>query len=158
MKKNILVGLSIFLLFFISLTIIFIVRANRPLAQAKREAIAIAEKQTSLKEVDNFYWYNREETFYTVAGRDKDNQQLLVVIPKNGGKIKVIEQSEGLTEYEAIQAVSDKEKHYKMTRVNFGILDNEPIWEILAENENGSLNYYSVSFDSGRIMRTVENV
>lgn len=158
MKNKLLVGISILLLFFISLTIIFMIRANRPIAQAEKEAVAIAKKHSTLKEVDKFYWYNREKTYYTVAGRDKKENPIFVVIPKDGGSLKTINQADGLTEYEAIQVVTKKGQPYKMTRVNFGMLKNEPIWEILAEKEDGSLCYYSVSFDSGRIVTTVENV
>lgn len=158
MKQKLLIGLSIILLFFISLSIIFVVRANRPMAKAEKEAIGIALNSSSLTKAEKFYWYNREETIYTVAGLDKDKEAILVVIPQKGKELKTFKQSDGLTETEAINIVSKQGEPGKLLRINFGLLDDNPIWEIVGEDETGALSYYSVSFTTGDIITTVKNV
>lgn len=158
MKQKILMGVSVFLLLFISISIIFVIKAHRPIGQAKKEAVAIAKKHSSLVQADDFYWYNRDETFYTVAGRDKSGAPLLVVVPKKGETINTYKQSDGLTKDEAIAVVTEKGNAHKVTRINFGLLEDEPIWEVLTEDENGAISYYSVSFETGEIITIVKNV
>ncbi|QIL46505.1 DUF5590 domain-containing protein [Vagococcus coleopterorum] len=158
MKNKILAGTSLFLLFFICLSLIFLIRSNRPMEQAQSEAEAIAKKQAGVEKTDKFYWYNRDETYFTILGRDKDGEQLLVVIPKTGDPVTVVKQKDGLSEFDAVQVVAKEMKPHKMTRINFGILDNQPIWEIVAANEKGELSYYSVDFKTGSIVKTIKNV
>ena len=57
--------------------------------QARNEAIEIAQKYTDLKEVDQFYWFNRRSSFSLVGTDDKENK-IVVIIPKSGEKVSVL--------------------------------------------------------------------
>lgn len=158
MKQKLLIGLSLFLLFFISLSVIFVLRANQPMAKAEKKAIGIALQRSPLKKAEKFYWYNREATIYTVAGRDKSNEEILVVVPQKGKTLRLFKQADGLSEQEALKVVSNKVESGKLLRINFGLLNEEPIWEVVGEDDTGAVSYYSVSFATGDIITTVKNV
>lgn len=43
--------------------------ANHPRAAAQKQATAMAKKYAGLKSTSGFYIYNRDQTYYTVAGK-----------------------------------------------------------------------------------------
>ncbi len=61
---------------------IFYLRSSRPMRQARNEAIEIAERYTDLAEVEQFYWFTREETSFSIVGKDTNNNEIVVIIPK----------------------------------------------------------------------------
>ncbi|MGN1280115.1 MAG: DUF5590 domain-containing protein, partial [Limosilactobacillus sp.] len=62
--------------------------SNQPRAAARRQAIQLAEKYGHLQDPQKFYIYNRESTFYTVAGKNQQGQPILVIVPQKGGNIR----------------------------------------------------------------------
>lgn len=58
-----LLGIVAFLLIIIVVATMIFIRSNRPMQQAKREAVQMAEKYADLKTVDQFYWFNRDKTY-----------------------------------------------------------------------------------------------
>lgn len=58
--------------------------------QARNEAIEIAQKYTDLKEVDQFYWFNRQASSFSLVGTDDKENKIVVIIPKSGEKVSVL--------------------------------------------------------------------
>ena len=69
-RVMILLGAIVFLLIVIIFSSIFYIRSTRPMRQARNEAIEIAQKYTDLKEVDQFYWFNRQASSFSLVGTD----------------------------------------------------------------------------------------
>lgn len=162
-KKNkfdrttkILLGVVIFLLAIIVFGIIFYLRANQPYTQAKREAVSIAEKYAKVDSVDEFYWYSREKTYFTVIGETSDNQNVIVVVPKSGDKVKIYDPNDGITANDAKQLVAKNHQNQTFRKINFGMYKNQPIWEVISDLNNGDLAYTLVSFSSGKEIKTVQ--
>lgn len=86
------------------------VLGNHPRAVAKRQAVQIAKKYAGLKKENAFYIYNREKTYYTVAGTNNKNQHILVIVPQKGGRVRVVKQSKGITKNQALTRVWQREK------------------------------------------------
>ena len=75
---------------------------NHPKAEAERQATTIAKRYANLKTRTDFYIYNRENTYYTVAGKNNKGQRILVIVPQKNGSVRVVKQSTGLTEQQAL--------------------------------------------------------
>ena len=96
-----LLGIVAFLLIIIVAATMIFIRSNRPMQQAKREAVQMAEKYADLKTVDQFYWFNRDKTYFTVTGESNSGEAIIVIVPESGEKIRVLNQKDGLTEQQA---------------------------------------------------------
>ncbi|WP_314059758.1 DUF5590 domain-containing protein [uncultured Vagococcus sp.] len=158
MRKKILIGVSLILATLIFSSIFFFVRANRPMSRAKKEAIEIAREHTDLERVDRFYWYTREESYFTLVGTDAKDKGIIVIIPQSGSKVTVLNQEDGLTEEEALQKVYEAENPNKVIKMNLGMHEGQPTWEVVAENAENSLDYYLVDFKTGEIVSSIKNI
>ena len=100
-KKNIIVGAIVILFLMIVSSYTIFYRSQQPMLQAQKEATAIAEENANIQKVQDFYWYNGSETYFTLAGIDGNNEELYVIIKKDGGETTVLNTAEVVTESEA---------------------------------------------------------
>ncbi|KFN90534.1 DUF5590 domain-containing protein [Tetragenococcus muriaticus] len=160
-KVTALFAISMVLLFIIFFSIIFYIRASRPMRQARQEAEEIAEEYANIDTVDDFYWFTREETYFTVMGRDEDDRALAVIVPQSGDRVTVEEQSEGLSEQEARQAVLQEHENETVEKASLGMVDDTPVWEVVTTDDNedtvGS-NYYLLQFQDGEEVKTLRDI
>lgn len=156
-NKILISAIAVLLLFIVFCTIVFI-RSNRPLSQAKKEAVAMAKKYTDLDTVDKFYWYNRDKVYFTVTGESDKGQDMIVIVPKSGDKIRVLSPKDGITEAEAKKQVTEAHKGESVTKVTIGIHDNEPVWEVVTQNTDGTLAYYLLSFAKGEEVKAIKDL
>lgn len=146
------------LLLVVLIVSIFYIRSTRPMRQARNEAIALAEKYTDLKEVDNFYWFTRESSSFSLTGKDNKGQPIVVLLPKSGEKIKVYSQEDGLTEDQVKQQINEKHPQETIQKANLGIYHDEPTWEVMTKNQQGDLQYYLVHFKDGKEVGVINNI
>ncbi|KAF1297597.1 peptidase [Enterococcus sp. JM4C] len=144
------------LLTIIVLTAVFYIRANRPMAQAKAEAVEIAEKYAQVKTVDQFYWFTRKETYFSVLGKDDKNHEVAVIISKSGDKVKVLNQKDGLSEQQAEQVVLRDHPGEAVVKRSLGIYENQPTWEIMTKDSQNQLTYYLLSFNDGKEIKSIK--
>jgi uncharacterized protein YpmB len=156
--NRVLLGLIIFLLTIIVLSSIFYLRADRPMAQAEKEAEAIAKKYADMEQVDHFYWFTRKQTYFSLIGKNKDDQEIAVIIPKSGEKVKILDASKGLSESEAKQKVSEKYSNITIQKANLGMFDDKPVWEVMGRDPEGALSYHLISFDSGEETNVIKDI
>lgn len=131
---------------------------NHPRAAARRQATQIAKKYAGLKKADAFYIYNREKTYYTVAGKNNKNQQVLVIVPQKGGNVRVVQQSKGITKNQALTKVWQKEKPEKVLKVAPGVFNNHVVWEVTYTNHQGNLCYDLLRFSNGQLVQQINNL
>lgn len=158
MKNRWKIILIILLSALILFSIIFYVRASRPASTAKREAVALAKKYADMEEVDRFYWFSRKKTYFSLVGKDNKKNNIVVIIPKSGEKVTVYNQSEGLTETQALKKVIDSDHPKTIKKITLGMYNDEAAWEIMTANKNGELSYYLISFKTGKTINIIKNI
>lgn len=131
---------------------------NHPRRAADRQALQIARKYANLKNQSAFYIYNREKTYYTVAGKNQSNQNILVIIPQKGGSVRVVKQANGITKNQALSRVWSREKPKKILKVAPGIFNNKTVWEVTYLNRHGKLCYDLLNFKSGHLVQQINNL
>ena len=150
--------LSIILLILVIIWAIYMI-AQAPYREAKNEAVQMAEKYAKVSNVDNFYIYNRNSTYYTVEGKNNDNQNVYVVIPKKGNRVNIYQTNKGITLKKAEKVVTDKYTPKKIEKTVFGMKDGKtPIWEVTYQNKNGELCFAQVGFKSGKVLQNIANL
>lgn len=155
--KKLIIRILVIVLIFAAIIIAFFYRASAPVRKDQKEVTKVAREYADLKTIDDYYIYVGNHTYYTVTGKNDKNQNVLVTIPKSEGKVIIQNQDNGLTEAEARKKVEDEFHPYHITKVEFGYYNNQPIWEITAQNEEKQLNYYTISFKDGRLINKIEN-
>lgn len=136
---------------------IFYMRAQAPVRQARSEAVALAKKKTALVHPQDFYWFNRKATYYTVAGTDKKGRHMYVIIsPK--GQILVTNAKDGISASRA-QAIVKKDRQARAIKhVALGVYDKKIAWEVTYTNKNGRLAYDLLTFKNGSLIKSIQNI
>ena len=157
-RVMILLGAIVFLLIVIIFSSIFYIRSTRPMRQARNEAIEIAQKYTDLKEVDQFYWFNRQASSFSLVGTDDKENKIVVIIPKSGEKVSVFKQSDGLTEEAARQLVAEQHPEETIQKATLGLFKEQAAWEIMTKDASGELHYYLLGFKDGKEINAINNI
>lgn len=131
---------------------------NHPKAEAERQATTIAKRYANLKTRTNFYIYNRENTYYTVAGKNNKGQRILVIVPQKNGSVRVVKQSTGLTEQQALAQVKSNEHPKRVLKAVPGIFNDKVVWEVTYLNSKGNLCYDLINFKTGSYVQQINNL
>lgn len=132
--------------------------ANHPKSAAQRQATQIARRYGHLTSTSNFYIFNREKTYYTVAGKTANGQQTLVIVPQNGGDVRVVKQSRGITDQDAINKVKNDKHPKKVMKAAPGLFNGRIVWEVTYVNNHGSMCYDLISFKNGKYVQQINNL
>ncbi len=131
---------------------------NHPKAEAERQATTIAKRYANLKTRTGFYIYNRENTYYTVAGKNNKGQRILVIVPQKNGSVRVVKQSTGLTEQQALAQVKSNEHPKRVLKAVPGIFNDKVVWEVTYLNSKGNLCYDLINFKTGSYVQQINNL
>ena len=131
---------------------------NHPKAEAERQATTIAKRYANLKTRTDFYIYNRENTYYTVAGKNNKGQRILVIVPQKNGSVRVVKQSTGLTEQQALAQVKSNEHPKRVLKAVPGIFNDKVVWEVTYLNSKGNLCYDLINFKTDSYVQQINNL
>lgn len=131
---------------------------NHPKAEAERQATTIAKRYANLKTRTDFYIYNRENTYYTVAGKNNKGQRILVIVPQKNGSVRIVKQSTGLTEQQALAQVKSNEHPKRVLKAVPGIFNDKVVWEVTYLNSKGNLCYDLINFKTGSYVQQINNL
>lgn len=157
MKKFLMTLLITMLLLILGVTAI-LTRSLSPYNQAQAETTEVATRRANLAEAEEFYWFNGDETFFTVTGTDTEGTPIIVIVQQDGGAIEVISQEDAITAYEAIEKTTDRESPQSILEARIGMYNDTPIWEVSFKQADGSLGYSIYTLTSGEWIRTIKNI
>lgn len=147
--------IGLVLILTIVLISLVLVQSASPMRKAKRQGINISKEIANIQTVDDFYWFTREKTYFTVVGVDNENTSKVVFIPQDGTEAIVMNSDKGVASNEAVQKVLDLKETKKIKKVSLGIYENQPVWEVVAANNDHGINYYLIDFVKGDIVDTI---
>lgn len=157
MKKFLTSVLFIMLLLIFGVTIV-LTRSLSPYNQAKAETAQLASQKANLSTAEDFYWFNGNETYFTITGLNSEGTPIVVIIQQDGGEMKIFNEEDTISKERAIQLTVQRETPHKVLEARIGQYKQSPIWEVSFEQENGSIGYASFSLTSGEWIRTVKNI
>lgn len=132
-------------------------QAQSPKETAEKNAVSFARKHAALKTETDFYLFNREKTYFTVAGTNSKKQKIYVIIAKKGGATKILQQKKGITEEDAV-SLAKKEKPKKILKTALGLWSNEPVWEVTYLNKSDNLCYILYAYKDGNTVKSIQNI
>lgn len=139
-------------------TFILYNRAKSPMVTAEKEAVSIAKKYANLDKESEFYRYNRDATYFTVAGTTKTKKKVYVIVAQKGGKVKVLSQSNGQSKNDILTYIWDKKNPSKILNIGLGIYKGVPAWEVSYLNKKKELCYETIQFSNGKTLKSIENI
>lgn len=129
-----------------------------PYQQLRSQAERIATNRADLKTVNGFWWYNRDKSYLSVAGRTQKNKSVYVVIQQKTGKVDILNQKSGITRQQAIQQATSANNPKKILNASLGKRGSEFVWDIGYLSKSGKLNYVTYSFRSGEQLNAIKNL
>ncbi|MEG0293991.1 cell wall elongation regulator TseB-like domain-containing protein [Enterococcus sp.] len=145
------------LLLIILITSLGYIRASRPMRQARAEAIELANQHVKLASVDQFYWFTREATYFSLVGEDAKGQEIVVIIPKSGEEILIKKQEEGITEEEAKGIVRTEYPNERIKKVTLGMYQEQIVWEVMTKVSEEE-HYYLLAFSDGALIKSIPSI
>ncbi|MEH6906868.1 cell wall elongation regulator TseB-like domain-containing protein [Neobacillus drentensis] len=133
-------------------------KSMNPINTAEKKAVALATKEISLKEIEDFHIYNGIETVNVIEGKSTKDEKIIVWIPEKSKQVFVRKAKDGLSREEAIQKLLQEKNPKKIISVRLGMEKNIPLWEIYYRSDNNLINYYYVHFDTGEWLKKIENL
>lgn len=149
---------SSILILMIILVGVILFQSASPMRKAKSQAIKISKNIANISEVEDFYWFTREKTYFTVVGVDKQNVEKVVFLPQDGTEAVVMNQSEGITNDDAIKKVLGKKETKRIKKTSLGMYEGVAVWEVVADSIDSGINYYLVDFKSGKIISDIKHI
>lgn len=146
------------LILFLVLLGIILFQSSSPMRKAKNQAIKISEEVANISKVEDFYWFTRDKTYFTVVGTDDKNEGKIVLLPQDGSEALVMNQKDGLTGDDAIQVVLDTKETKKIKKISLGMYDKKPVWEVVAIAKDNSLSYYLIDFKEGKMTNKMTDI
>lgn len=158
MKKWILTGLAILLAALLAVAGLYS-SALHPLKTARAQAEAKALDSNLLQSADEYYLYNGSASYSVVIGKDADGEKTVVFLPEKGNaEPTVMKWSDGISKEKAFNMVQEEARPKKVLGVRLGMEQDIPIWEISYLDENSTLNYMYIQFETGKWWRKIKNL
>ena len=132
--------------------------ALSPMKKAEQQSVTLAKKYAGLTNQTGFYWTNLNKTYYTVAGTNKKNQPIYVIVPQKGGQLRVLKQSEGLSRNTVLKRTWANKNPKKVLQAALGVFNNKPAWYVNYINQKGQLCYDTLNFKTGKSLQSIDNI
>lgn len=152
--RNLLIAILLILLIVWSVIAV----SNQPRNAAREQTISMAKKYAHLHSPGQFYIYNRESTYYAISGKNRQDQDIIVIVPQHGGKIRILKQSSGITAAKARAMTEANRKPQEILKVAPGIFNNKAVWEVTYRNQKGNLSYDLINFKTGQYVQNINNL
>lgn len=156
-RRSVLMIVCALLIVFLGATRLFYV-SQKPKLQAKDEAVSIAAEYVQFAKITDFYWFNTEKTFYSVAGVTENGQKLYAIVSPDTKEVTILQQDAVVNEQEA-RSIAKEAKHTDLIlEARLGMLEKEPVWEINYRMPNHRIGYYYISAKTGKWIKDIENI
>lgn len=148
------------ILMVIGVSLFIYMKAMEPLNEAEEMATNIAKEEASIETVQNFSIYNGTQTYYIIQGKASNGKNMIVWIPEKekNRKIVVKEAKKGVSQEEAKRIVEREKSPQEIKSVKLGMENNIPLWEIYYSSNEDSISYYYIDFDTGKMLKDIENL
>ncbi|WP_342512192.1 DUF5590 domain-containing protein [Sporosarcina sp. FSL K6-1522] len=149
--------------FLLTLTSVIIVmvfyNANKPASEAKKVAIQSVIESGQLVTVQSAEPFNGTVPAITVFGLDKDGKEKAVFVNDNSEDgYEEVMLADGITADRAIKTVKQELNVGKVLHARLGMEEENPVWEIAFQSDNGKLNYVYVLFENGQWLKRILNL
>ena len=156
-RRTMLLFVCTFLVIFFGAAWIFYLSQSEKL-KAKDLAVEIAAQKVQFTKITDFYWFNTEETYYSLAGITTEGQTLYAIVSPDKKEVTILQQDAVINEQEA-RSITKEAKHTdEILEARLGMIKDEPVWEVNYRTKNQRIGYYYISAKNGQWIKDIENI
>jgi uncharacterized protein YpmB len=139
------------------LTVLFSI-SQAPLSDARKEYTNRAEATGKIVSVTDFYQTSRDGRYYTVVGKNASGEAVAAIFQdKTKGKSLVVKLKNGMTKSEVEKKIQSEYVVKKITSAGMAIYKGVAVWEVTFTDKKNNLNFVTVQFANGKVVRTILN-
>ncbi|WP_099974793.1 DUF5590 domain-containing protein [Lactobacillus terrae] len=154
---KILLSVSIIALVLISI-LTYLNMAISPYSSAQSQSETIAKEKAGITTSDYFGEYNRDKQYYSIGGLTQSNKYRYIIINAKSGQTTVVNKNDAPQRSEITSEVQNRYNAKKILNINLGLYKNKPTWEVSFQNKNGTIGYNLVDFETGKSIKTTNNI
>lgn len=158
MKRKTVFFLVSFLLIIIFTSARIFYLTQKPMIEAKREAVSLVAQEVQFQEISDFYWFNTNETYYSIAGTTTEGKKVYAIVSPETKKIVVLEQAMLVNEEEAKSITLQDKAPQAVLQARLGLIGEEPVWEVNYKIANQRYGYYYISATTGKWLKDIKNI
>ena len=110
------------------------------------------------EKITDFYWFNTEETYYSLAGITTEGQQMYAIVSPDKKEVTVLQQDAVINEQEARSITKQAKNTDEILEARLGMIKDEPVWEVNYRTKNQRIGYYYISAKNGQWIKDIENI
>jgi uncharacterized protein YpmB len=156
--KKWIIFFSVLFLVVISVSILIYFNSRKPLETDTEKAVARAKEESSIESIDETSYYNSSKSYIVIRGKNAEEEDIIVWVPKKSGEIVEKKWANGITEKQAINKLKDEKQPKEILSVHLGLESVGPVWEITYLDDKEHLNYFYLLFENGEWWRKIENL
>lgn len=119
--------------------------AASPRRRAEAQLTRLATSYAKLSEVNSFAIFNGTETYYSILGRDDNQEEVLVLLAEGQDQPELIKLT-GKLNREQIEALA-LNQGVTPERLSFGRYQDHDVWEVTSQNQ-----YYLFDAETGDLL------
>jgi uncharacterized protein YpmB len=97
--------------------------------------------------------YNGKKQYIAIEALKKNNKKIYVLVPVKGEEMYAYRSSQGISKKKALEIVKREDDVQKVIKIQLGMEEDNPLWEITYINDNGNYSYYYVNFEDGTFFK-----
>ncbi|MDF2606424.1 MAG: peptidase propeptide and domain protein [Bacillales bacterium] len=118
-----------------------------------KEAIMRAKSDYDINKVIKTSTYNGKKQYIAIEALKKNNKKIYVLVPVKGEEMYAYRSSQGISKKKALEIVKREDDVQKVIKIQLGMEEDNPLWEITYINDNGNYSYYYVNFEDGTFFK-----
>ena len=160
MKNWLIFGIVFIASLALAITSLVLWKAADPFNDLEQQAEELAISSEKLVVVSDSYVYNGNKPYITVFGVDENSNEKAIFVPISleEGKILEVFLQDGITEEQALTAISNEKNVKEILHTKLGYEEAGAVWEITYTNEADKLNYVYILFEDGQWWKRILNL
>lgn len=134
------------------------INSQKEVNKIEKQVTTLAREEVGLKGVDKLYIFNRDQSSYTVKGKNKDGETIYFAYQPETDEKLTEKEDKLVNEYEALSLTLNALGNVKVKEARLGIDNKQWVWEVSLYNEDGDLGYHYINAVNGHWVETVKNL
>ncbi|MCQ9209888.1 cell wall elongation regulator TseB-like domain-containing protein [Granulicatella seriolae] len=155
-KTLFIITISLLSIIFIAARIFY--TSQQSLVTAKDQAIEMIKDKVQFKSISDFYWYNTDKTYYSLAGVDQNDQAIYAIVSPETKELVTLVQDQVVNEEDARSITVQDKAPLKVLSARLGMIGEEPVWEVNYQMTSKAMGYYYISAKTGKWIKDIENI
>lgn len=152
------IGVIVFIIIFYIASILVFYRAGTTSRNTDRQITRLANQQTPIRNVQNYYHLDRGVSSYSLKGISAKGKVYYFIFLPHSKKAYLYNSKKSVSEKQIKNIFENSHANRIIKTVNLGWYQGNPVWEVAYQNHQGNLGYSLYDFKNGKELNQVDNL